>query len=57
LEGVTAVKCLDAEGHVAISLRRTPGLNLWESVGMLTAALDVSREDLADSFVIEDDEE
>ncbi|MFD6415992.1 hypothetical protein [Streptomyces sp. NPDC060194] len=35
-----SIKALDEDGDVAIYNYRTPGLNAWEALGMLTCAAD-----------------
>lgn len=50
LEAVAIIKCLDEDGDVALHVTSTAGLNGWERLGMLTAAVDVSRAYLADRF-------
>ena len=57
LEAVAAVKCLDERGDVGLVLAATEGLSGWESVGMLVGALDAARSDLAESFVLTEEEE
>lgn len=56
LEAVAAVKCLDEDGEVALLLRSTDGLRVWDRVGLLTVALDTAREDAKASFVPADDD-
>lgn len=57
LEAFVVLKCLDDEGGVALVMRATKGLRLWDSVGMLTAALDVQREGMRADFVDDEGED
>ncbi len=51
LELVAVVKCLDADGNVAVVGLASPGLNSWEAIGMLSHTEDVLRQAL-----LEDDD-
>jgi hypothetical protein len=57
IECFTILKCLDENGEVALLTRATEGISTWETVGMLTAALDTQRDDLRAWFLKEDEEE
>jgi hypothetical protein len=50
LEAAVVFKCLNASGGVALVTRATPGLSLWDEVGMLTAGMDIARADCVDCF-------
>lgn len=40
LEAECVLKCLDDEGHVTLVTRGTNGLMIWDSIGMLTCAVE-----------------
>jgi hypothetical protein len=56
-EAIAVLKCLDEDGEVALCLRSTESLRSWDSVGMLTVALDTSRARAAAGFVGDDDDD
>lgn len=49
LECVAVIKCLDETGEPTVFLAAT-SLPVWDSVGLLTIALDVLRDSAADLF-------
>jgi len=51
VEGITVIKCLDPQGDPRLVLAATPTLTQWEAVGMLTAAIDEVRDDMAKTVV------
>jgi hypothetical protein len=55
IEAIGVIKCLDREGDPRLVLAATNTLNRWEAVGMLTAALDDVRDDLAEILVSPDE--
>lgn len=57
LEAVAIVKCLDEDGDLALSIRTTGGLTIWELVGMLTAAADTARRDCEELFEVDEPDE
>jgi hypothetical protein len=46
LEATAVIKALDEEGCVSLLIRSTDGLNAWESLGMLDAAVATTRPSL-----------
>lgn len=54
LEAVEVVKCLDAEGNVALVSRATSGVTAWEALGMLIAAADGNRDELRADFIADE---
>jgi hypothetical protein len=44
LEGIVLVKCLDDEGSPSWAFRETEGMNIEETIGVLTIQLDMMRE-------------
>lgn len=57
LEAFVVLKCLDEDGEVALLTRATEGVRAWDSVGMLTAALDTERDNLRAGFIPDDGED
>lgn len=57
LDAIAVIKCLDEEGETALVLRTSDGLRVWDSVGLLTVALDTQRQTAQDMFESEDDED
>lgn len=57
LEAVVLIKCLDEDGEPTIEIRSTDGLNSWDRIGMLTVALDVTREQAASCWRPTDDDD
>lgn len=58
LEAIVIVKALDDAGDSTLVIRHAGQMNDWERVGMLSAALDIAKEQTARSwrFDSEDDE-
>jgi hypothetical protein len=57
LEAVAILKCLDETGDVALLLRSTEALRVWDAVGMLTCALDTERAHSQQGFISEDEDD
>jgi hypothetical protein len=57
LEAVVLIKCLGEDGEPTIDVRSTDGLQPWDRIGMLTVALDVTREDASRCWRPADDDE
>jgi hypothetical protein len=57
LEATAVIKALDEEGCVSLLIRSTDGLNAWESLGMLDAAVATTRDSLVSVFEDEGPEE
>ena len=50
LEAVMLIKALDEDGIVRLLVRYTPSLNVWEAVGMLTAAAHTELDAMSNGF-------
>lgn len=57
LAEIAVEKCLDGDGGVFLRVRCSDDLPLWEAYGMLTAACDIQREAMRDSFRDDEDED
>jgi hypothetical protein len=57
LEATVVLKCLDGEGDVVLVTRSTDGLKAWDRVGLLSAALDLDREETRRAFSSDDGED
>lgn len=57
LEAVVLIRCLDEDGDPTIEIRSTDGLASWDRIGMLTVALDVTRESAAACWRPADDDD
>lgn len=57
LEAVVLLKCLAENGEPTIEIRSTDALNSWDRIGMLTVALDVTREQAASCWRPHDPED
>lgn len=57
LDAIAVIKCLDEDGETALVVRTSDGLRVWDSVGLLTVALDTERERAQDMFVSEDEDD
>lgn len=57
LEFVGVIKCLDEDGDTALSLRTSDGLRVWDSVGLLTVALDTQRAEAQAGFISDTDDD
>lgn len=55
LEAVAVIKCLDAEGEPVL-LTRSTDMRIWDSVGMLTVALDQDRQSAIRAYEKDDDD-
>lgn len=56
LEATAVIKCLDEYGMVSLYLANTKNISTWESVGMMTGALDTLRRELQEGFVEDEDD-
>lgn len=57
LEAEAVIGCLDDRGRVTLLTRSTPGLTVWDSVGMLTVSLDTARDEARRCFAPEGPDE
>jgi len=57
LEAICIVKALDADGDMTLVIRHAGAINDWERIGMLTAALDIAKDQTKMSWSSDDDEE
>jgi hypothetical protein len=56
LAEIAVEKYLDPDGDVYLRIRASDDLPLWEAYGMLTAACDIQREAMHDSFRTDEDD-
>ena len=56
VEAVAIVKCLDERGEVTVIYRRTDGLYVWDTVGMMTVALEVAKSYAVGGFGPQDED-
>lgn len=57
LEGVAVVKCLNETGDVSLLLANTNGVSAWEILGMLTAAIRSTEDDMTFVGIDDDDDD
>jgi hypothetical protein len=55
LEAICIVKALDDDGDPTLVIRHAGNLNNWERVGMLSAALDIAKEQTAANWRTNDE--